>query len=29
MFKESDFGGKIIDIFDCSNEIVDEFWVVK
>lgn len=25
----SDFGGKITDIFDCSNEIVDEFWVVK
>lgn len=25
----SDFGGVIKDIFDCSHEIVDEFWVVK
>ena len=25
----SDFGGIVKDIFDCSNEIVDEFWVVK
>ena len=25
----SDFGGVIKDIFGCSHEIVDEFWVVK